>query len=228
MLKDADYKEKFQLLSPWMVAIIDVVKKDLKNEHLKKDKVFFKKHFPGKQLKSLTSEELSQVYTAVIADGEENLGEFITTRWLLKKTEVYDLFEERLRSVNPKFDEIEELELDFSRELVQESSRSFDPVSTYIFSVMNSVVFPEEAYKELEKTALAFQEEEKGAITREQEERDLEVLQKKHEREISRLVDKYEKKLSGIQKKYLNDTENLKKRIAVLQKNCQELEAQKV
>ncbi|MFT4554276.1 MAG: hypothetical protein ACI9S8_002926, partial [Chlamydiales bacterium] len=109
MLKDAEYKEKFQLLMPWMLGIIDVVKKDLKNEHLKKDKVFFKKYFFGKQLKNLTSEELSPAYAEAIVEGKENLGEFISTRWLLKKTEVYDFFEEQLRSVNPKFDEIDEL-----------------------------------------------------------------------------------------------------------------------
>jgi hypothetical protein len=228
MVIEAEYKEKFKNLSQWMPQIIEDVKKDVKNEHLKKDKNFFKKHFSGKQLKHLTTEELSKVYSEEIESGEENLGEFIVTRWLLKKTDIYDYFEERLRAVNPKFDEIKELDLAFSRDLVEESSRRFGSVGTYIFSVMNSVVFPEEIYKELEAKAGNSSQEEAKEAKKDQEEKDILSQKKQHEREIARLVDKYEKKLSGIQKKYIHDTENLKKRISKLQKQKQDLEAQKV
>ena len=35
MLKETEYQEKFELIVPWMAQIIEVVKKDLKNEYFK-------------------------------------------------------------------------------------------------------------------------------------------------------------------------------------------------
>ena len=99
MLKDATYKEKYNALKNWMPAIVDVVKKDLKNEHLKTDFVFAKRYFAGKNLNKLTNEELVAGYASAIQQEEkgEEIAEFITNRWLIKNSELYGFFEEELK-----------------------------------------------------------------------------------------------------------------------------------
>lgn len=83
MYKNASYKEKFALLNDWFGLVIDSVKKDLKNEHLKKDLYFVKKFLGSKNLNKLTTEDLTEAYQRAIVEEEkgEELAEFITSRW---------------------------------------------------------------------------------------------------------------------------------------------------
>jgi hypothetical protein len=220
MLKNITYKEKFALLKNWMPAIVESVKKDLRTEHLKKDWAFVKQHFPGKNLNKLTSEELAQVYNNVIENSEngEELAEFISNRWLLKHTELYYFFEKELTKISPDFNELEKLEKNQSMEIIEGAIQEFGAPDTYLFSVLNSVVFPKEAYDILAaraETCVKQDEVEAQALA---EKQSLEDLQRSYEQQIARLTDKYEKKLSGLQKKYHIDTESFKKQIVALQR----------
>lgn len=221
MLKNANYQEKFQLLNPWIFKIIDTVKKDLKQEHLQQDGKFAKQHFQGKNIQKLTAEDLAPAYSQWIASGApggEEIGEFIANRWLLKNTEIYNYFEEQLQNVNPEFNEIEELEKNLAQTIMDHSVEQFGALKTYIFSVLNSVVFPQTLLQRLHDLALAAQKQENTDTLHAKEKAAAENLEKTHEREIARLTDKYEKKLLGMQKKYIQDTERLKKQVVNLQK----------
>ncbi|HEV8052528.1 MAG TPA: hypothetical protein VGP47_08535, partial [Parachlamydiaceae bacterium] len=112
MLKESTYKEKFNTLQPWMPLIIDTIRKDLKNEHLKKDPGFSRQYFPGKNPAKLTSEELFEAYNQALSSGEntEELAEFIANRWLLKHTDLYYYFEQELGKINPDFSELKDIE----------------------------------------------------------------------------------------------------------------------
>lgn len=220
MLKNITHKEKFALLKKWMPIIVDSVKKDLKNEHLKKDWAFVKQHFPGKNLNKLTAEEIAQAYAYVIENSEnaEELAEFISNRWLLKHTELYYFFEKELSKITADFNELEELEKNQSMEIIERSVKEFGALDTYLFSVLNSVVFPKEAYDNLAaraETSVAQAESEAKAFA---EMKSLEDMQRSYEQQIARLTDKYEKKLQGLQKKYSIDVEGLKKQIVTLQR----------
>ena len=120
MIKDSTYKEKFVLLKKWMPSIVDSVKKDLKNEHLKKDWGFVKQYFPGKNPNKLTAEELAQAYAHAIENGEnaEELAEFVSNRWLLKHTDLYYHFEKELTKVSPDFNELQELDKQKATEIM--------------------------------------------------------------------------------------------------------------
>src|ERR1700730_3870378 len=120
MYKNATYKEKYSDLSQWLPFIIGAVKKDLKNEHLQKDPSFIKKYLASKNLKKVTVEELTAAYQKAIAEEEkgESIGEFITNRWLLKNTELYDFFEKSLSQKYSDFTCVEELDLAVSKKLV--------------------------------------------------------------------------------------------------------------
>ncbi len=223
MYKNASYKEKYAHLSEWMPFIIDTIKKDLKNDHLKKDFYFIKKFLSSKNIQKVTVEELTKAYSRAIAEEEnrEEIGEFVTTRWLLKNTDLYEFFEKYLNQVSPDFTSLEELDLEHSQKLIDASNQQFGAARTYIFSVLNSVVFPQEIFQQLKEQAQIEKQQQQEHQQLLSEKMIVKDMQESFKHEIARLTDKYEKKLAGLEKKYLIDTEGLKKQIKSLQRQCQ-------
>ncbi len=223
MYKDTTFKEKFAILNPWMPTIIDSIKKDLKNEHLKRDFVFLKTYFPSKNPNKLTTEELVKAYTHAVthADNGENLGEFLTNRWLLKNGDIYHYFEEELNRISPNFTEMAEIDHAAAINLMENAVKKFGAPAAYMFSVLNSVVFPKDVYEQLRKKADAYAADRSKQEALAQERKQEADLHKSHELEIARLTDKYEKKLAGLQKKYIQDVDALKKQIAHLQRKLE-------
>lgn len=218
MLKETGYQEKIEMLTPWLEEIFETIKRDLKNEHLKVDRQFCKKYLLGKSPGQITVPEMVEAYRKDIAVGNESLGEFIATRWLLKNTDIYGYFEEKIKALSDDFEKLEVLPQDLSDSLMHSSVTVFGAKKTYVFSVFNSVVFPQSTYmrlKELasEETHLADQ-----AHTVQRTHETLEAMHLRHSREIAALTDRFEKKINGMQKKYLADVEALKKQVALLQK----------
>lgn len=220
MLKESTYKEKFNTLQIWMPLIIDTIKKDLKNEHLKRDPGFSRQYFPGKNPAKLTAEELVEGYTQALAAEEntEELAEFIANRWLLKHTELYYYFEQELARINPNFNELKDIEKPVATKIMEGAVQQFGAISTYLFCVLNSVVFPEEIYKTLSKDADKHATEKKVEEKVSAENASIEAMQRNHEQLVARLTDKYEKKILGLQKKYIQDVDTLKKQVANLQR----------
>ncbi len=223
MLKDTSYKEKFILLKPWMPSIVETVKKDLKNDHLKNDWQFCKKYIGNKNIHKISIEELADAYSKAMEteDDVEELGEFISNRWLMRNTEIYGYFEEELKKIADDFTTLEVIDASTSHKIVDGSVEQFGAPRTYLFSVINAVVFPKEVYEKLEKTAgnevkaKAKQEEEKL------EQLSMEARERTYQQQIKRLTDNFEKKLIGLEKKYHTDVTALKKQIACLQKKVQ-------
>lgn len=220
MLKDSTYRDKMTLLQDWFPVIVEAIKKDLKNEHLKRDTSFLKTYFGNGNIPKLTVSELSEGYIKAIESSpdSEAIGEFIANRWLLKNTELYYFFENKLQQVADDFSEIDVLDAEFSRKMMHESISQFGPVKTYLFSVMNSVVFPKEIYTELREQAKNHHEQEKSWEDDLKEKQTIEAKERAFHQQLARLTDKYEKKLLGIEKKYENDVAALKKQISNLQK----------
>lgn len=218
MLKETGYQEKFELLNPWLLSIITAVKKDLKQEHLKIDKPFSKKYFLGKHFNQVTPEEMAPAYAQDIKEGNVGLGEFIATRWLLKNTDIYGYFEKSLSSLTDDFDELEELPEQIALPLLKGALDDFGPTKTYLFAILNSVVFSEEIYENLRQEALQETEQAEAEAETKQVAESLDLMQKRHSREMSALNNKYEKKLSGMERKYVRDMEIMKKQISQLQK----------
>lgn len=220
MLKNSSYKEKFAMLKEWMPLIIDSIKKDLKNEHLKNDPGFLRTYFPGKNPSKITFEELVDTYTKAIEEGEnpEQLAEYIANRWLVKHSDIYYYFEQELAKINPEFNEIKDIDQQLATKIMEGAIKQFGTISTYLFCVLNSVVFPQEIYEKLGQDASKHAKEKKEADVAEKEKASIEALHRDREQELARVVDKYEKKLQGLQKKYFTDVEMLKKQIANLQR----------
>lgn len=151
---DLPYAAKFSELQPFYTAIFTTVKKDLRDEHLKSDKGFFKRNFAGRELNKLTVDDLMAVYPKVIAAGFEPLSEFIANRWLLRNLGIYNFFESRLKECTEKFEQIEVLDAVFAKSLMSDAVSQFGPQNTYIFSVLNCVAFPADMMKELRQNAM--------------------------------------------------------------------------
>ncbi len=218
MLKETGYQEKFELLRPWLAEIVETVKKELKNEHLKIDKEFCRRYFLGKNFTNVPLHELADAYYKDITGGNVGLGEFVATRWLLKHTDIYDFFEMALKNISEDFDELEELPQEISQPLLKGSLEAFGAPKTYLFSVFNSVVFPKEIYENLRTQAIEESKKARKEAEAKQISESLEAMQKRHTREMSAMSERYEKKLSGMQRKYVNDMEILKKQVGQLQK----------
>ncbi len=217
MIKESGYQEKIEMATPWLAEVIELIKKDLKNEHLKIDRDFCKRYFLGKGPNMVTIAEMVPAYLQDIKEGNVGLGEFIASRWILKNTDVYGFFEEELKKLNPDFDTLPDLDETLAHSLMKQSMKQFGAVKTYLFCLFNSVVFSDTLYAELRKNALAHSAHLKEEKEKEEVERSLEAMQKRHAREIAALSERHEKKLAGMQKMYLNDTEVLKSQIRNLQ-----------
>lgn len=223
-MEEMNYKEKLVLLDDWLDHLVDTVKKDLKNEHLKNDWMFVKKYFGGKNINKLALEELTQGYRQALSEEEkaEEIAEFITNRWLFKNSEVYQFFEDKLTKINPNFQEIEEIDAAKSEQLLEEANVQFGPIRTYLFAILNSVAFPSPVFDALSKQAKQSAISEQKEAEEEQERLSTESVETFYEQKIARLTDKYEKKLIGLQKKYSIDLEGLKKQVASLQRKLNE------
>lgn len=220
MYKDTTYREKFAILKEWVPLLIDAVKRDLKNEHLKQDYVFARKYLPGKNLSKLSLEDLVQGYSKAIEEEEagDKIAEFIANRWMLQASDLYGFFEQELVKINPDFDAIVEIDETVGNRLLDEATGRFGAVSTYLFSVLNSVAFKKGHFEGLEKKARSEHKEKAIAAEKEQEIKSFEELKRDFEQRLIRLEDKYEKKLDGLQRKYVKDTDTLKKQVASLQR----------
>ncbi|WP_213357510.1 hypothetical protein [Chlamydiifrater phoenicopteri] len=214
-----EYTECLKKLSPWFKEIISLVKKDLKQEHLARDVRFVKEFFPGKKFSSLSLDEMSEGYLKVIenSSGEyEELASFIASRWVLKKTEIYDLFFDALSSISSETESIKSIPSNVSEPLIQSALGKFCPIDVYLFSEMNFVVFSPEEKLMLRQKAL---EGIAGLESCGEEKVSEEILIA-----VRNCSDRYEKKISGMQKKYLTDIAALKKQISTLQKKLCKLQ----
>lgn len=223
MLKDSTYSQKLTMLKSWINTIIDEIKKDVKQEHLKYDRDFTKTYFSGANTAKLTANELAVGYVQAIEknDRVEEIGEFLANRWLLKNSDMYEHFEEKLKKISPDFTDLDVLDEKDASELMNDSIKEFGAVKTYLFSVLNSVVFPENIYNELQNKAFNEKknaEENEAKAILEVEEKNKEKF---YQQQIARLTDKYEKRILGLEKKYHTDISTLKKQISNLQKKLE-------
>ena len=221
MIKEDPYRIKFEKLQPWSVDIFQVLKKDLRNDHLLKNPSFAQKHFPKRGLDKLTNEEFAGAYAGEIAEGDEDLAEKVVARWVMKNAELYHFFAAELTKINPKFDEIESLSPEISSFLLNTSVSQFGAPATYIFCIMNAVVLAEESLLKLREVAIA--EKTQAAPSEEKQSfESVEAVREHYTKEMRKLTEKLEKRLQGMERKYVQDVDGLKKQIAGLHKKLGE------
>lgn len=220
-MNEMSYQEKFSLLRPWQIEILVHLKKELKSDHLRKDSAFAQKYFKKKIIDKISVEELTAAYSQELGEGNEEVAEWIASRWVLRHAEVYQFFAEKLIEINPKFDEIEVLPEEFGNQLMNAAAAQFGAKNVYIFSVLNAVAFSESLYAQLRQAAEKGEQIEAKPLKEESPEE----MKKRYESELMKLTDRFEKRFLGIQKKYIQDVEGYKKQIAALQRKLGEVHA---
>lgn len=218
MIADKTYKEKFLTISPWGADMIHAVRKEIKTEHLPRERGLVQKYFTKKAIDKLSPEELSDAYLQEISEGNEDLAAWICSRWMLRYGEIYHFFAERLQEINPDFEQIEMIPDAQGVRWMEEAIDAFGAKLSYVFCVINAVSFSSELFLEFRQRVEAEEEKLRADLPDEKFEDDVEGLKRRHVQEIVRLTERYEKKLLGFQKKYSTDVDALKKQIAALQR----------
>ena len=212
-------KNPFQHLQPWMNEILQMIRKDIKTDHLSVDRAFYKTHFGSKPLNKLSTEEIFSVYEKEILSGNETLVEWAVNRWVFKHGDLYRLFVAELTKINPNFTEIETLADAQAESVINAALPAFGAKTTYLFSRINGVVFSDAIFDRLHQAALKDTAETATKAAAQSKTESLEQIIERQQREISRLQEKYEDKLAGVMRKYTVDTEALKTQIRALQKS---------
>lgn len=197
----------------WIPEVLQTIKKDIKTDHLPSDVGFYKKHFGNRPQNRLGTEEIFAAYEKELLEENQDLKEWVVNRWVFKHGDLYQHFAERLSAVNPEFDQIKHLTEEESAMILEGAAESFGAIATYLFAVLNGVVFPESTIARLKKAAAEEKEKQQKEELATVERTNLEKILAAHQREVARLQDK----IAGVQRKYDTDTQSLKKQIKALQ-----------
>jgi len=137
------FQAKIQKLQPWFSKLVFEIKKDVKGELFTKYPKIYQRHFSKTYFAKLPFEELAAPLLKEVLAGDENLAEWICSLWVVKNEEMYNFFAQRLILINPDFEKIETLTEAQGESLMKDGVAQFGPVKTYLFSILNSVAFPE-------------------------------------------------------------------------------------
>ncbi len=212
-------KNKFYTLQPWIPQILSSIKKDIKTDHLPASPQFARAHFGNRPLNRLTTDEIFSAYEKDLLKGEDaDLEEWVINHWVFQHGDIYDYFADALGSITTDYEELKNLTDDQSGPIMKEAAAKFGALPTYLFSVLNGVVFSEAIFENLRKMAQSEESQNREAEKRLEEAKTIDEMKERHERELGRLTEKYQGKIAGVMKKYTTEVEALKNQIRSLQK----------
>jgi len=211
-VKTATSKQKFDWIKEWHPHFFSQIRRDIKNEHLKKDPAFVKKYL-GKAVPKAELEELVAGYNKAVEDGREDVIDFLFQSWLLKKGEIYHYFAEELSKLTDDFTKLDSFEKETENDIAERACHQFGALDTTLFALINGVVFSPKLFEELKKKTHQELATKKENAEEQSKLKEKEDLIRDYELKIQRLTDKYEKKLLGLEKKYQNDVAALKKQL---------------
>jgi len=141
------FPDKFTRLQPFMQAVVEPIKADLKKHHLKKDPAFVRQNFSTTNVTKVPLAELVEVYRRELPQVSEQFGEWLGQMWMLKHTEVYEFFERVLSQEVEDFTEVDQLPDELSQRLRKGAVQQFGAVQTYVFVLINDVVLARRSSK---------------------------------------------------------------------------------
>ncbi len=215
MMINSSYKNKFEILAPFVGELCLEIKKEIKQE-------FVKKKGLQAEFKSLDISDISQFfYKKVAEEGDEKTGEWLASSWIYKNGEIFQLFHEQLSLVDKHYDQLESLSSSVEEQIKDLSVGKFGFVRVYLFSILNSVVFSTKLFEELKNGALKELSVSKDHSLEDEDSISLEDLRKSFEMERLKMEEKCEKRLQGVIKKTQMEVEGYRKQIGQLQKRLE-------
>lgn len=209
---------RFSLLTPWFFDIMNAVKRDCKNEHLRLNPAFVREHFSGMPVHRITIDEMRAVYLRLILAGNDQLAEFISNRWLFRNMELYNFFEQALSEVSPEFEKISELTEEQAEKLIRESTEKFGCESVFCFVALNDVVIPQDVFNRLQRESV-----ESLAKRQKAAEDQGGSPEERLRQEVERLKDRQEKKIQEMTKRHQQELQRLNAEMAKLKEAVSQL-----
>jgi hypothetical protein len=215
MMINSNYKNKFETLGPFIEELCVGIKKEIKQEFVKKKGI-------QANFNSLDISDMSQFfYKKVVEEGDEKIGEWLASSWIYKNGEIFQFFHEQLSFVDKHYDRLESLSSEVEQQIKDLSVSKFGFVRIYLFSVLNSVVFSAKLFEELKRGALKELSMSKESSLESKGNISVEELKKSFEVERLKTEEKYEKRLQGVIKKTQMEVEGYRKQIGQLQKRLE-------
>ena len=201
-------------LRNWTPVVLEAIKKEIRQEALDLHPDFTQKYFGNRPKSKLTMQEIFSAFDTELSLKNEELAEWVVSRWVFKHSDLYQFFVSKLSEIKEDFSSIKNLSEEESEKILKGAEDKFGPIEIYLFSLLNSVVFPQKILDRLEKRALEMKSENEEKSSSLKSDSGLEKAMQSQEREIQRLKGK----IDAMQKKYALDTESLKKQIQSLQR----------
>lgn len=149
MKVEESFQDKIRRLQPWFPLLIEDIKKDVKTELIRQHPKIFQRHFSKMHFAKCSPKELAPPLLQEVLSGDESLGEWLASRWVVKNSDIYNFFAQRLMQITPDFDKIELLDEGIGEPLMREAVQRFGAERTYLFSVLNSVAFSSTVFERL-------------------------------------------------------------------------------
>lgn len=215
MIIKSDYKNKFELLAPFMEELCRGIKKEIKQELIKKKTLQM-------SVNALDWSVISQnFFKKIVEDGDEETGEWLASTWIYKNGEIFQCFHEELSLVDEQYDRLESLSSEVEEKIKNLSASKFGALPVYLFCVLNSVVFSHKIFEDLRKRSLEEISMDRNDLKESSNNLSLEELKKSFEVERLKMEEKYEKRLQGVIKKTQMEVEGYRKQIGQLQKKLE-------
>ena len=222
MIAESTFKNKFTSLGLFSKEVVVDLKKEITKEMAKKNSVLQKK-LSGFSMENDKDKLANIVLNLVLENGDEEVGEWLASSWVMKNSSVFKSFHKKISLISADYDKLTAFPPEKEVELKESSIDEFGAVKTFIFSVLNSVVFSKESMEEIR-------------IRAEEEEHDrkeisllpncsIEEARASFEQEKKRIIEKQEKKLQAIVKRHQVEVEGYRKQIGQLQKKLEEMRA---
>ena len=141
MINEESFRSKIQKLQPWFGRLVEEIKKEVKAELLRQYPKIYQRHFSRMHFVKCSAKDLAGPLLQEVLAGDEELGEWLASRWIVKNSDMFQFFAEWLMKINPDFEKIERLDDNQGTALLKAATERYGAQKTYLFSVLNSVAF---------------------------------------------------------------------------------------
>lgn len=222
MIIESTFKNKFISLGLFSKEVIRDLKKEITKELSKKNSIVQKK-LSGVSIGDGKDEVVDLFFNLVVEKGDEELGEWLASSWVLKNSPIFKSFHKKISLISADYEKLTGFPTEKEEDLRESSIEEFGAIKTFIFSVLNSVVFSKKSMEDIRIRA-----EEEASDRKEislSSNCSVEEAREIFEKEKKKILEKQEHKLLAVIKRHQVEVEGYRKQIGQLQKKLEEVRA---
>src|SRR3990167_8037866 len=147
MIVESKIKDKFTVIYPFRKEFFKGIKKEISQSSSVKGTGL------GRRMYALHKNSdggvfVEALFTEVLEKGDEELGDFLLSTWVMKQADLFQYFHQKLSSLNADYEQLIGIPQDLEQEMKKEILAEFTALEAYLFSILNSVVFSKEVLQE--------------------------------------------------------------------------------